>query len=279
MSEPKSSDLFVQWAQHDPTIGAVVLIGSQARATDAPEAANAYSDWDFQIVTRRPERFAESGWIRTAGLPEPAAYVLRLGRLGHGGKVTVVFPEMALDLVLIPALQLGLAKWLLRFGLISRSPRALAALGDLALVLRPGYRLLKGEAKWGKFFERVATQIPPTRLDDEAIVAIAAGFVCDYVSTRQKIARGELLAAQRWLHHHLAEANFQLLHELRQRAGEKSYHDARRIEQVVDERWRRAVTVAAQPERESLRAAVELSAQTCRELMNALVGPKWRWPL
>lgn len=192
--------------------------------------------------------------------------------------MSVVFPEVELDLVLISALQLGLVKWLCRFGLISRSPRALAALSDLALVLRPGYRLLKGEAAWGKLFERVATAIPPTRLDDGAIVEIAAGFICDYISTRQKIARGELLAAQRWLHHQLAEVNFHLLHELKQREGAKTFPDARRLERVIDDRWRRAVTVAALPERESLAAAVELSAQTCRELVAALVGAQWCWP-
>ena len=100
------------------------------------------------------------------------------------------------------------------------------------------------QAAWGRFFAHVATAIPPTRLDDETVVGIAARFVCDYLSALQKIDRGELLAAQRWLHHYLAEANFNLLHELKERRGEKSYHVARRIEQVIDDRWRRAVTVA-----------------------------------
>ena len=278
MSESNLGDAFVEWARREPAIRAVVLFGSRARAPGALDAADPHSDWDFQIITRQPDRFANPAWVRTAGISEPIAYALRPRRVGSGVKVSAVFPEGELELVSTPAIQFVLARWLWRFGLLARSRRALTALGDLASLLRPGYRVVKGEAAWGRFFTHVATAIPPTRLDDETVVGIAARFVCDYLSALQKIDRGELLAAQRWLHHYLAEANFNLLHELKERRGEKSYHVARRIEQVIDDRWRRAVTVAALPERESLRAAVELSAQTCRELMGALVGEKWRWP-
>jgi hypothetical protein len=269
---------FERWANNEPAIKALVLFGSRARASGSVDGANAGSDWDFQVITRQPSRFENAGWVSAAGISEPIAYALRPRRVGSGVKVSAVFAEGELELVSTPAIQFSLAKWLWRFGLLARNRRAMTALGDLASLLRPGYRVVKGEAGWGRFFAHVATSIPPTRLDDEAIVGIAARFVCDYLSAKQKIDRGELLAAQRWLHHYLAEANFNLLHELRERRDEKSYHVARRIEQVVGERWRRAVTVAALPEPDSLRAAVEVSAQTCRELVAALIGERWHWP-
>jgi hypothetical protein len=88
-----------------------------------------------------------------------------------------------------------------------------------------------------------------------------------------------LIAAQRWLHHQLAEVNFRLLHELRNRARLASFPDSRRIEFLVDDRWRAAVSVEALLGKESLESALAKSAQTFRELMHALVGETWRWPL
>ena len=222
MSDSKLGDAFVEWARREPAIRAVVLFGSRARATGAPDGADRYSDWDFQIITRQPDRFANPAWVRTAGISEPIAYALRPRRVGRGVKVSAVFSGGELELVSTPAFQFALARWLWRFGLLARSRSAMTALGDLASLLRPGYRVVKGETDWGRFFAHVATAIPPTRLDDEAVVGIAARFVCDYLSALQKIERGELLAAQRWLHHYLAEANFNLLHELKERRGEKS---------------------------------------------------------
>jgi hypothetical protein len=278
VSESNLGGTFVRWATNEPAIRAVVLFGSRARVPSALDAARPHSDWDFQIITRQPEVFSNAAWVRAAGISDPIAYALRPRRVGSGVKVSAVFPEGELELVSTPVIQFLLVRWLWRFGLLARSRKAMTALGDLASLLRPGYRIVKGEASWGQLFSHVATAIPPTRLDDDAIVGIANRFVCDYLSAMQKIDQGELLAAQRWLHCYIADANFNLLHELKERRGEKSYHVARRIEQVIDDRWRRAVTVAALPEHHSLRGAVELSAQTCCELVTELVGNRWRWP-
>ena len=122
----------------------------------------------------------------------------------------------------------------------------------------------------------MATQIPSRRLGDDETRAIAEGFVCDYISTRHKIARGELLAAQRWLHHQLADASFQLHHELRLRQGKLSLPDARRLEFLVDDR--RDVTVGVPPNTASLETAVASCAASFRRVMHGLVGDSWRWP-
>lgn len=270
---------FRRWAEREHSVRALVVIGSQARASDAPDAADRHSDWDFQVVTSHPELFDSGEWLKSAELGPSLAYVVRRGRLGTARKVTALFSDGELDLVIIPSRQLGAVRWLHRLGLSGGVPAAHRALSDLSVVLRGGYRLVKGEREWARFFSHVATGIPAARLTDEEVRNAADGFACDYLSTLHKIDRGELLAAQRWLHSHLAEVNFRLLQELRQRTGAAAFPDARRLETTVDARTLEAVRVAAVPTDASLRAALAKSAETCQWLVRELVGDSWRWPL
>lgn len=267
----------IRWAESEPSVCALVLIGSQVHAgAGTPLEPDRYSDWDFQVITTCPEYFLERTWMRALGIGEPLAYVARLGRLGSAMKVSAVLPAGELDLVVIPAGKLRLARWLFTLGLAERFRGVWQGLGDLALVARAGHRVVKGSAAWREFFGRVATRIPSRRLSDDEIRMIAEGFICDYVSTRRKIARGELLSAQRWLHHHLADANFRLRHELRQRRGEPSLPDARRLEFLVSDP--NDVLVSAVPTTESLEAAAEKCAAALRRHLHELVGDTWRWP-
>jgi len=267
----------MRWAERDSSVRALVLIGSRVHAgAGSVTAADEFSDWDFQVVTSRPELFATRAWTSGLGLGEPLAYVSRLGRLGAATKVSAVLRDGELDLVVIPSGGLRRAKWLLNLGLATRLPPLRQALGGMATVLRDGHRIVKGEREWGAFFRRVAAEFPAPRLGDAEVRALAEGFVCDYVSTGHKIERGELLAAQRWLHLQLAEVNFQLLHELRLRRGEPTLPDVRRIERLPHDS--RGIVVSAMPSAEGLRAALEKSAAALRELVAALV-PEWRWPL
>ncbi len=266
-----------RWAAQEPSVRALVQIGSRVRAqTDTMLACDDFSDWDFQVVTSRPEMFADREWLRALDLGAPIAYVARLGRLGTATKVAIALRGGEIDLVILPAARLRQAKWLVRLGLATRLPAVRHALGGMAIVLRGGHVVRHGGAEWGGFFRRVATEFPVPRLSDADAQGLAEGFVCDFISTRHKIDRGEFLAAQRWLHHQLAEVNFQLLHELRQRKNELSFPDARRIERVFPD-WR-LVQVDAAPQAESLREATDKAAATLSALMKELV-PEWRWPL
>ncbi len=278
MSATPLAETFVAWARREPSVAALVLIGSQCRGSAGVAAADRFSDWDYQVVTSRPGLFSDRAWLRAAGLPEPLAYTERVGRLARVGKVTAVFPGTDLDLVLLPAGKLRRARWARALGFGSLLARN-AALADLALVLRPGHRVIKGGAGWEGFFRWIVAMAPPPRIDDREVAAIAEGFVCDYVSTCQKIERGEFLAAQRWLHVNLAESNFRLAHELRLRRGQPSFPDARRIEALGDPALAAALAVNAATDRESLARAVEHSAQTCRETVAALIGAAWHWPV
>jgi hypothetical protein len=271
-------DKFAEWARDEAAISGLVMIGSQVREAAAAGAADAHSDFDFQVITTRPGAFEDVDWWRQTGLGRPIAQVIRGGRLGSARKATVLFPEGEIDLVVLPATRMRRLGWLARLRLLRFFPAASQGLVDLATVLRGGYRVIKGEATWGALYRRAAQEVPPIRLSDEQVRTLADGFVCDYVSTRRKIERGELIAAQRWLHLQLVETNFKLLHELRQRAGQPSFPDARRIEFLLEDGLRDAVSVEVGLEQASLSRALEKSAGTCRLLVRELLGPAWQWP-
>lgn len=264
------------WAQQDPAVALCVQIGSRVRGATDPAGADAHSDWDFQIATSQLQRFETGAWLAALGVP-PLAYALRPGRLGSALKASAVTAHGELDLVVIPEAPLREVIRHLAAGAMESDPRFRPALTDLAAVLAGGYRILKGADEFAGFYARVVREVSPARLDDRAVCHLAESYVCDHVVTCRRIERGEWIAAQRWLHHQLAETNFRLLHELRLREGRGSFPDARWLERLAEPRLD-SVRVVALPERESLLRALDASAGTLRTLVGQLVGDAWRWP-
>jgi hypothetical protein len=266
------------WAAAEPSVEALVLIGSRMRAaSDAVWAADAQSDWDFLVISSRPEMFATSAWLKKLGA-KPVAYAVRTAQLGGVPKIAAVFADTEADFVIQPVPILRQAQEALARGDHHRPGPVRSALQDLAAVIRPGWKFLKGAETWEPLYRKAVAAVPDRRLDTAEAKALADGFVCDAVWTRRKIDRGELLAAQRMLHRALAETNFRLLHELRLRRRGRSFPEARRIERIARAAELAAVTVTATPGAKSLLAAVGKSSATLRTLMRAL-APDWRWPL
>lgn len=278
MNEASVGERFINWAKGQESIIALVQIGSRVRESGAPGNADKFSDWDFQVVTSAPEVFAERARFEAIGIGAPLVFAPRGGRLGSARKLTTLLPEGELDVVVIPAAQLHAVAERVKAGAIEREPLMLRALADLAAVLAGGYRILKGAEQVEALYRFVVEKLPPPRLSDEEVVALGEGFVCDYVSTLQKIARGELIAAQRWLHHQLIETNFRLLHELRLREGKPSFPDARRLECLASPEETSAVSANAGLDAVELKAAARKAADTCRTFIHSLVGQRWRWP-
>jgi hypothetical protein len=273
------ASILAAWAAREPAVDGLVLIGSRQRApSDRVWRADAHSDWDFQIITSRPRMFANRGWMRGLANADVRAYAARTAQIGGVPKVNAVFADTEADFVIIPTGLLRRAKESMVRDGHRREGRVRRTLQALAIVIRPGWLFLKGERAWGSFYRRVLAEVPDPRVSDAAACRLADGFVCDYIWTVRKIARGELLAAQRMLHRELAETNFRLFHELRLRGGARSFPEARRIERVAGAAELAAVTVDASAKAPALRAALEKSAKTCRQLARALVGESWRWP-
>ena len=267
------------WARAHPDVQALVLIGSRQRSeTDAVWKADPNSDWDFQIITRRPQLFADAAWVEQLPGVEVRAYASRVARIGGVPKVNALFAGAEADFVILPAGMMRMLRWLVALGFHRRSPKLRRGLQDLAIVIRPGWKFLHGEKTWDPFYRKVVAEVPDARLSDEGARQLAQVFACEQVWTLRKIARGELVAAQRMLHRELVETNFRLLHELKLRRGERSFPEARRIERIASEGELAGVSVSAALETDQLRAAVELSADTCERLMRALVGDSWCRP-
>jgi len=279
MSKPTFAARVATWAASSPEVAAIVLIGSHVRETgDDVARADVHSDWDFHLITSRPARFADRAWTKVLEEGEPLVYAIRDGIVGQAKRVTVVFRDEEADFVVLPATQMRMLRLAVACGLHRRSLRLARTLGDLAIIARPGYRFLHGSSSWEPFYRRVVAEVADPRLGDAEALRRAELFVADYVLVRRKLARGECLAAQRVLHRSLAEINFQLLHEVKLRRGERSFPEARRIERIASATELAAVTVAAGPTAASLEAALQQCTATCQDLMRELVGERWRWP-
>ena len=268
------------WAERTPSVNALTLIGSRERpASDALWRPDKQSDWDFQIVTSKPEMFADGAWTRGLEGAKLIVYSARVARIGGVPKINAIFEGAEVDFVVVPVELFKKMKRVISRGLHRREGEERQFIQNLAVVIRPGWRFLKGAEHWDALYRQAIAEVTDPRLSDDAVRQLANGFVCDLVWTRRKIERGELNAAQRMLHRELAETNFRLLHELRLRRGERSFPEARRIERVASKADLNAISVSAKLEAEALRDALKKSAAALRKLMKALVGAGWRWPL
>lgn len=273
-------DSLAKWAGQATAVKAVVLIGSRVRpADDTHWQSDDQSDWDFQIITSQPEIFTRPAWTVGLGAGSPLAYVERMGVLGSSRKVSAVFPAMEMDLVVLPAGRMQMARMAMSLGLHRQSAGLRRALGDLAVVVRPGYLFLKGAADWEPFYRKVVAEVADPRLRNTDLLRLANGFVCDYVWFQRKLARGELIAARRMLHRGLAEVNLQLAHELKLRRGERSFPDGRRVERTHTSADLAGLAVAGDGSVEALRVAAGQCAATLNRLMAGLAGADWQWPL
>jgi hypothetical protein len=271
--------IMTAWAERTPSVNALTLIGSRERkTTDVLWRPDKQSDWDFQIVTSTPEMFANGTWTRELQGPKLLVYSARVARIGGVPKINAIFEGAEVDFVVVPIELFKKMKRIVARGLHRKEGEARQFIQNLAVVIRPGWRFLKGAEHWDALYRQAIAEVTDPRLSDDAALQLANGFVCDLVWTRRKIERGELSAAQRMLHRELAETNFRLLHELKLRQGKRSFPEARRLELLKDASATDAVSVSARLESKDLTVAVKKSAVTLRRLMKSLVGARWQWP-
>lgn len=268
------------WAGRERSVAALVLFGSRERdPADAVWRPDAVSDWDLQAISRDTLRFATPAWTRGLGAGEPRLYVKRRSIFATGFRVDAVFDGPQINLLVFPAAELRLFRCLMALGVHRCQGWVRHALAQFAHLVRPGWRFLKDAGGWERMYRRALAEIPDPRLSDEKVIGMADGFVSDHRWACQKLARGELLAAQRMLHQELAETNFWLLYECRLRSGERAFERARRLERTATAEELACVRVSAVCEPAALAAALEASAEGCRRLMRRLVGERWAWPM
>lgn len=274
-SNTKLLEALSTWFQAEPGVRAAVLYGSSARSAAEGAPADQWSDLDLHVITSDPARVEQTDWARA--LPD-FGFCHRAGRPAAGGvhKIRLLFAAGEVEMVLMPAGRLRLARLGLALGLQRKPGKLRDGLNVLATGLRSGYRFLKGEAAWGKFYARVVETMPGLRLSPAEIRDLADLFVCDLLACLQRIERGELAAAQRALHRQLAETNFVLARELRLRRGQPvpSFEPARRVEQWSEPEEKAWVRVDARLEPEALRGAAWQAYAAMKAMMTQL-EPAW----
>lgn len=255
----------------DSAIKSAVLFGSHARALREAGAADAWSDIDLHVITSSPAEIKSRRWANSLPGQKLCMHVVRPAS-GGVHKVTMVFSNGEVDLVLLPAVFLRAVRLALKTGLYRRVPSLLTALNAMSTIMRGGYRFIKGEDAWGAFYSRVVNDLPGYRLNERQIIQMADVFFCDLLWVFQKLDRGELIAAQRIIHNSLNEINIQLIHESRLRRNEITFQQARRAENLLSPPELSRIQITAHLNREELRVAARHSFESLSSLMVELIS-------
>lgn len=273
---PKLLCILARWLESEASIRSAVLFGSHARPRLHPAAADPWSDIDLHLITDDPQGILAMDW--PARLPE-LEIELTVARAATGGvsKLSLLTTIGEADLVLVPTRRMRLANLITQLGLQRMFPHLDGALNSFATVMSGGYRFLKGESSWGKFYANTVARQPGFRISDRQARRMAEDYLYDLLWIIKKLKRGELVAAQRTFHRSLLETNIALLHELRLRQGRTTFQQARRVEKLLSPEELQTVAVNASLDGESLRRALKINLEGLKSLMGQLT-PTWKIP-
>jgi hypothetical protein len=275
---PKQGQLLLSqitdWIQRDPNIKGAVLFGSMARHSVA--AADAWSDCDVHLLATDTEKVASLDWQSAMPQMHLCHQAMRPvpGNVRNVRKLTLLYAEGEADIVAVPVTRMRFVRWCVRMGICRMFPQTTKSLANMSEVLSGGYRLLKGAETWDEFYAEIA-RMPRLRIGDREAAQMADSFLCDYLWIRQKLLRGEFIAAQRLLHRNLAETNISLLHELRLRRGLPSFQSARRVEMLLTARELQCIRVSHGVNSDSLYTAADDAYRGLVEIMQHLI-PAWK---
>ena len=234
------------WAQTQPTIRAIIVIGSRARGTP-----DRWSDLDLLIFTTERERYAaDPGWLNTFG------------------EVVVIYLEDT---------EANDPEWYVIYEGGQKVDAVLMKIDDATLDLET---LLKPFDDWDAFrrgsyvlFDRLGTPrrlptapfTPPTPPTAAEFAHVVSGLLIEATTTAKLIRRGDIWRAQYRLPHSLRAYLLTLIEW--QAHGRDSWYNGRNIEQWADPRVLAALpTLFALYERESLQQALRAVLDLFRAL-------------
>jgi len=214
------------WAQARGDIRALVQIGSRARGG---AAADAWSDYDYHLVTTRPALYRDGAFCRELG--ECWACGTQVA-FGNALKVTAVFAgALEADFVVLRHRDVLAATFALRWP--STRPLWPAVLrrgvDDLRTVAAPGWRVIKGGSAWERRYSRFTPTARPAMTERE-FRELCGAFWTQAVWAAKKTARGEFRAAQRCIHGQLVERCLRMLQEEALLGGRAAFPEGRRAE-------------------------------------------------
>ena len=232
----------VDWARQQPDIEALVQIGSRVLAEGKFDAL---SDWDFHLISNRPQKYYRTDWLAEIALPW-CAHTER--SLRGSMKVSAVFEGgLEADFVLLAAWQMKLVYWGMNHPKLQKWMPARLHRGILetrVILLGSGSRVLVGGKKWEQRLSALSVSWASRRMSVEEFSRHVAAFWQKCVWVAKKIARPEPRSAMHWLHKLVIEHVYALLEEEAWLAGRvarpealkaEKWLDARRLEQTVVE--------------------------------------------
>lgn len=261
------------WAQSQDDIQALVQIGSRVQ-----EGANvdAWSDYDYQIITSCPERYRDGSFATELGPCWASGSQLSFG---NAVKVTAVYGgAIEADFVVLGHVDLVIATLALRWPSTARWwPRSLrSGVRDLRIVVAPGWRIIKGGARWEKRYSRIAAF--QVSLSEAEFNALCDEFWVQLVWAAKKAARGELIASLRAIHESLVEGCLRIFQEEAMLAGRRAYPLGRRAESWLTQRQLEVLSFGAQPNGAALIEAMrQISGEFGAASRRIAESRRWRF--
>jgi hypothetical protein len=260
------------WADAQDDIKALVQIGSRVQAAGS---ADRWSDYDYQIITSRPEKYRDGSFARELGASWVSGAQISFG---DAVKVTAVYEgAMEVDFVVLRHVEVLIATLALRWPSTARWwPRPLSAgVKNLRIVAAPGWKVIKGGAPWHERYSRISAISVP--LTEREFTALCDEFWIQVVWAAKKACRGESLASQRAIHLSLVEASLRLFQEEAILDGRRAHPLGRRAENWLTPRQLQALAGGTKPDRASLMAALaEVSQEFAASAARVAGRKQWR---
>lgn len=240
------------WAQAQGDIRALVQIGSRVQNG---AVVDPWSDYDYQLISTRPLRYSDGSFCRALG---PCwAHGAHIA-FGNSVKVTAVYDgALEADFVILRHLEVVVAAFALRWPSLERFwPRVMRkGVSELRIVVGPGWRMVKGGARWERRYSRITPKrLPMTEIE---FAGLCGNFWAQLVWAAKKVERGEFRASQRGIHEHLIDNSLRMLQEEALLGGRQAYPLGRRAELWLTAEQLDGTAFATRPDRATLMNAVE----------------------
>jgi hypothetical protein len=270
MTAAEFEERIIAWARRRPDIEALVQIGSRVQGGGQ---ADAWSDWDYQLIVRRTTPFMNDAW------PEEIAptWSVHRERTERGVvKASVVFAGgFEADFVPIAAWQMKLVYWAMEHPASAGWLPAVIRRGvaNTRLVVCPGHRLVLGGHAWARRLEALQVPWPELEFSSGDFAFHAAAFWRHATWVQKKISRGEVRAALRWDQLEVVEHLYAMLQEEARLAGRSPRPEARKAEQWLDARRLAQTDITTSLDRKvlarALLAQIELFEEVSRSVATA----------
>lgn len=234
MTAQEFEDRIVAWARGQSDVAALVLAGSRAAGS---AACDHWSDWDFHLISRRPERYHGTTWLSEiapcwcAHAERTPRGVIKVSAVFAGGWEADFVPLAAWQMKLVYA---GMRHHRWAAWMPERLRRGIQE--TRGFMLGSGYRLLVGDAAWTRRFTALQEPWALPELSAEEFSRHIAAFWPKAVWVCKKIARPEPRSAMHWLHLLVVQHVYVLLMEEARLVGRTPRAEARKAEHWLDAR-------------------------------------------